>query len=146
MKGTHARSVRKSFNRFIPSALRSRLSAAYSSGRLCDVRLVCSGAVFPAHIVLLAVHSEFFARMSGHGVIEVERVRPAHLDLLLRFLYHGEVSMPPSDYLAFLECAQFLGMNSLFVEVRKEVRQAEEVAADHEEEEREGDPKGQVDG
>jgi hypothetical protein len=57
-----------------------------------------------------------------------------HLDLLLRFLYLGEISMSSSDYMPFLECAKMLEMNALFENVKKETVAPSMMMMQHQEE------------
>jgi hypothetical protein len=70
--------------------------------QLIDIHLVLDdGSAFPAHKVVLACHSPFFRKMlvggfceAGTTRIELCEVSAQSVQAMLRFLYHGEVSVP----------------------------------------------------
>ena len=74
-----------------------------------DVTLLCDGGSFPAHRLVLAACSPYFASLfstldSTHPLIFLRDVKQTELEALLEFIYRGQVSdrlFLLSIYLAF---------------------------------------------
>ena len=97
------------------AVLRATAAAMLDTAELTDV-LLAAGAgdtLVPAHRLVLAAASPFFRQLfrklgPGNTVICLKDVDPGHLQLLLQFMYRGEVSIQQSDLGQLLETARSL--------------------------------------
>lgn len=89
---------------------------------LTDLTVVTAAQSFPAHKLVLSVCSTFFSSLFTEGgalsdqskaVIYLKDVSSDHLELLLRFMYAGEVKIPEADLLSVLATARSLQIRGL---------------------------------
>jgi hypothetical protein len=87
---------------------------------LADITLLSQDlAAFPAHRLVLAAASPFFAKISSLAqrradpFLFLKGVSKETLDLLLRFLYRGEVEVSDNHIGAFLEAAKDLAITGV---------------------------------
>ena len=98
------------------------ISAAFQSLRhdehLCDVTLACEGRQFQAHKVVLSAGSSFFEQvLKTHKhpspLIYLKGVEANHMQLLLNFVYCGEVALKQDVLENFLKTGDELGVRGL---------------------------------
>ncbi|XP_018020859.1 sex determination protein fruitless isoform X1 [Hyalella azteca] len=87
-------------------------------GQLVDVTLLCDGGSYPAHRLVLAACSPYFASLfctldSSHPVIFLRDVRQAELEALLEFIYRGQVSVANSELGGLIKIAESLRIKGL---------------------------------
>ncbi|XP_051495056.1 leucine-zipper-like transcriptional regulator 1 isoform X2 [Apus apus] len=96
---------------------------AYLEGagtEFCDIILLLDGHPRPAHKAILAARSSYFEAMfrsfmpeDGQVNISIGEMVPSKqaFESMLRYIYYGEVNMPPEDSLLQAYCKQNLEMN-----------------------------------
>jgi len=89
-------------------------------GTLADVTLATGKSSFPAHRLVLSVCSSFFRNLfskrdpSAQGyIVYLKDVPEKHLEMLLSFMYRGEINCADSELLNFLATARGLGIKGL---------------------------------
>ncbi|KAF2363439.1 BTB/POZ domain, partial [Trinorchestia longiramus] len=87
-------------------------------GQLVDVTLLCDGGSYPAHRLVLAACSTYFASLfssldSSHPVIFLRDVRQSELEALLEFIYRGQVSVANSELGGLIKIAESLRIKGL---------------------------------
>ena len=90
----------------------------YKKGEMTDVTLAVGQEFFSAHRFMLSLTSTFFRslfRRLSHQtpVVFLKDVEPGILDLLLQFVYKGEVDVPQHQLRNFLLTARSLEINGL---------------------------------
>ena len=97
------------------AVLRATAAAMLDTAELTDVLLAAGAgdALVPAHRLVLSAASPFFRQLfrklgPGNTVICLKDVDPGHLQLLLQFMYRGEVSIQQSNLGQLLETARSL--------------------------------------
>ena len=97
------------------AVLRATAAAMLDTAELTDVLLAAGpgDTLVPAHRLVLSAASPFFRQLfrklgPGNTVICLKDVDPGHLQLLLQFMYRGEVSIQQSDLGQLLETARSL--------------------------------------
>ncbi|XP_050306585.1 protein bric-a-brac 1-like [Anthonomus grandis grandis] len=98
--------------------LRDSLIRLLHTNELCDVTLYTEGGKIGAHKVLLAACSEYFSDLfkeikTERPIIVLKGVEYEILLEILKFIYHGEVSIELPKLSAFLDAAQFLRVSGL---------------------------------
>jgi len=87
------------------------------SEQLCDVTLACGGQVFETHKLILSVCSPFFRallnRADRHPIVYLKDVNPGHLQLLLNYMYKGEINVLQHDLGPLIETAKGLQIKGL---------------------------------
>ncbi|GAB6032197.1 Leucine-zipper-like transcriptional regulator 1 [Chamberlinius hualienensis] len=87
----------------------------------CDVDLVLEGVYIPSHKAILAARSSYFEAMfrsfmpeGNRVVIAIGEVVPSRqaFDSLLRYVYYGDVNMPPEDSLYLFSAPYFYGFSN----------------------------------
>ena len=63
-----------------------------------DITLAAGNKFFPAHKLMLSICSPYFRQLFKHlgsdkAVIFLKDVEPKHLDLLLQYMYKGEIKV-----------------------------------------------------
>ena len=94
------------------SMLRKDFASMRESGLMSDVTIICEGATFPAHKLILATRSEVFAAMFSHKdtledqqqEVEIKDLGKLTVERLLTYLY--EATLPD---LSFEDAAELLG-------------------------------------
>ena len=111
-----ARLTWNDFQKIIPK----HFQEVRSTTNYCDITLVCEdGGVVKAHCFILTLGSIFFRKVmstvGGHPqpLLYMRGVRKAQLELLLDFLYCGEVSVEQEELNSFLQLAGELGVEGL---------------------------------
>jgi len=83
-----------------------------------DVTLAAGTKFFPAHKLILSICSPYFRQLfkklgRDKTVIYLKDVDPNHLDLLLQYMYKGEIRVKESDLVSILRTAQGLDIRGL---------------------------------
>ncbi|KAF2894638.1 hypothetical protein ILUMI_11536 [Ignelater luminosus] len=87
----------------------------------CDIDLVLDGTVIPAHKTILAARCVYFEAMfrsfmpSDNKVrIQIGEMTPSResFDSLLRYIYYGDINMPPEDSLYLFSAPYFYGFTN----------------------------------
>lgn len=85
-------------------------------GEFADIQLTLGGAAIPGHKAILAARSSYFEGMlrsfcppDNRVAVSIGEMVPSRqsFDSLLRYIYHGEVSMPPEDSLYLFSAPHF---------------------------------------
>ena len=100
------------------AALTNELEALRHDADFADVTLGCQGKKLSAHKVLLAACSPFFRELlrsnrCQHPIIVVRETSAYDLEAILKFMYHGEVSVAEADLDSFLKSAAALEISGL---------------------------------
>ncbi|XP_076453190.1 leucine-zipper-like transcriptional regulator 1 isoform X2 [Babylonia areolata] len=92
------------------------------SGReFCDITLMLDGSHIPAHTAILAARSSYFEAMfrsfrpeNNQVNITIGEMVPSRqaFDSLLRYIYYGDVTMPPEDSLYLFPAPYFYGFTN----------------------------------
>jgi len=89
-------------------------------GSLADVTLATGKSSFSAHRLVLSVCSSFFRSLFSKRdpsaqsfVVYLKDVPEKHLEMLLTFMYRGEINCADSELLNFLATARGLGIKGL---------------------------------
>ncbi|PVD31376.1 hypothetical protein C0Q70_06788 [Pomacea canaliculata] len=92
-----------------------------SGAEFCDITLVLDECQIPAHAAILAARSSYFEAMFRSFRPENNMVNitigemipsPQAFDSLLRYIYYGEVTMPPEDSLYLFPAPYFYGFSN----------------------------------
>ena len=80
---------------------------------LTDVTLACGNEVFETHKLMLCVCSTFFRqiltrRPDKHPIVFLKDVNPRHLEMLLQYMYNGEINVLQEDLGPLIETARSL--------------------------------------
>lgn len=83
-----------------------------------DVTLSAGSKLFPAHRLVLSVCSPYFRQLfrrlgSNKSVIYLKDVEPRHLELLLDYMYRGEIRVEEQELATVLNTAQGLEIRGL---------------------------------
>lgn len=93
---------------------------------LTDVTLSCGAQDFTAHKLVLSVCSGYFARLFSAqrthagvspdlrtAIVYLKDVNPRHMELLLSYMYRGEINVQESELVGLLETARSLQIKGL---------------------------------
>ena len=88
---------------------------------LTDVILSCGGREFFAHRLVLSVCSSYFhglfsqrrSHLAGESIVYLKDVDPRHMELLLSYMYRGEINVQESDLYSLLTTAKGLQIRGL---------------------------------
>lgn len=87
-------------------------------GEFCDITLCAQGKRFPAHKAVIAASSEFFAAMWTHsfsegeqGFVDFKDIQEDIVEILLDFIYTGELKISQENVLKLLAAANMLGLD-----------------------------------
>jgi len=91
------------------------------SSQLTDVTLATSDQTFPAHKLVLSVCSSFFRDLFSkpelstvnQSVVYLKDVSSKQLELLLSYMYRGEINVEEQDLVKLLQTAKGLGVKGL---------------------------------
>ena len=98
---------------------KKNISEAFQSLRhdehLCDITLACEGLQLQAHKVVLSAGSSFFGQIlrnhkHPHPLVFLRGVESKHMELLLDFIYLGEVSVKQEELEVFIKIGEELGV------------------------------------
>merc|ERR1712013_619999 len=83
-----------------------------------DVTLAAGTKFFQAHKLVLSICSPYFRQLFKHlgkdkTVIFLKDVDPGHLDLLLQYMYQGEIKVQETELVKVLSTAQALDIRGL---------------------------------
>jgi len=83
-----------------------------------DVTLAAGSKFFPAHKLVLSICSPYFRQLfkrlgKDKPVIYLKDVDPKHLDLLLQYMYKGEIKVQENELVSVLNTAQGLEIKGL---------------------------------
>lgn len=104
--------LRLKWNNF-PSAVSSSLESLRSGGDLVDTSLWCEGRCFKAHRVVLSACSHYFRQIflevsSPNVTVILSHVPHQDVELILQFIYCGEVCLSEPQLASFLKTAEIL--------------------------------------
>lgn len=104
--------LRLKWNNF-PAAVSSSLESLRNGGDLVDTSLWCEGRCFKAHRVVLSACSHYFRQIflevaAPNVQIILSHVPHQDIDLILQFIYSGEVSLSEPQLASFLKTAEIL--------------------------------------
>jgi len=102
-------------------------------GTLADVTLAAGKSSFPAHRLVLSICSSFFRSIFSKRdlsaaqsyFVYLKDVSAEHLEMLLSYMYRGEINCAESELLRFLATARGLGIKGLS-EVEEESQSCED--------------------
>lgn len=89
---------------------------------LTDVTLATSTRTFPAHRLVLSVCSSFFknlfsrpefSRTASNNFVFLKDVESSHLEMLLSYMYRGEINVEEQELMGLLNTARGLGIKGL---------------------------------
>ncbi len=88
---------------------------------LTDVTLSCGGRYFSAHKLVLSVCSGYFAELFAsrrappftQTIVYLKDVDPVHLELILAYMYRGEISVGQAELIELLHAAKGLRVRGL---------------------------------
>jgi len=88
----------------------------------CDVTLACEDRQFQAHKVVLSTGSSFFDQiLKSHKhpspLVYLKGVEAKHVELLLDFMYCGEVALQQEELESFMRAGEELGVRGLAIMV-----------------------------
>ncbi|XP_023331274.1 zinc finger and BTB domain-containing protein 14 [Eurytemora carolleeae] len=89
------------------------------SNLLCDVTLSAGGLFFQAHKLVLSICSDYFQKVFSHvdkgtsTVIYLKGVDSRHLELILSYMYRGEITLQESELVLLLATASELQVKGL---------------------------------
>ncbi len=94
---------------------------------LTDVTLSCGDSYFSAHKLVLSVCSGYFAKLFAsrrsppftQTIVYLKDVDPKHLELLLRYMYRGEINLDEEDLMDLLHTAKGLQVKGLTEEAEE---------------------------
>lgn len=92
----------------------------YKSGKFVDVTLSCSSLQLKAHKIVLAACSPFFYQMfdkfsnSQHPIVVLKDTPASDLELILDFIYLGEIQVTQRRLLSLIKSAEGLKINGLY--------------------------------
>lgn len=87
---------------------------------LTDVTLSCGSKLFSAHKLVLSVCSSYFSSLFARGgfrgqqtVVYLKDVDPRHMELLLSYMYRGEINVQEQELMGLLATAKGLQIKGL---------------------------------
>ena len=98
----------------------SKLEELRTQQSFCDVTIIVNGAIFPAHKVVLSAATEYFNAMFLSGLYEqtsheinLQGIDNETFDVLLHFMYTGNVVLSPENAGDVLVAADMLNLTSV---------------------------------
>jgi len=83
--------------------------------KLSDVVLICGGARFPAHRIILAERSSYFCAMFSNGMkesfsktVEIHVPEPGLMEEILDYIYTDKITLSGENVMGFLVMADYL--------------------------------------
>ncbi|MCL4138311.1 UNVERIFIED_CONTAM: hypothetical protein GTU68_008674, partial [Idotea baltica] len=88
--------------------------------KYCDATIVCQGKYFPVHRVILSTCSDYFEEIfekmqCQHPYIVFKDIVPAEMELLLNYMYQGEVNVVQELLPSLIKAAEALHIKGLAV-------------------------------
>ena len=122
----------------VSAQLNSSLQTFWQSRTLTDVTLVSRGRRFPVHGVVIAAYSNCLREqllnlgppVQGQRELTVD-VQPGILEMILEFMYKGELNVPSTHVRDLKNAAHLLGISSLRDECQKALYENTSVTADN---------------
>ena len=97
---------------------------------LTDVTLTCGSKEFSAHKLVLSVCSTYFSQLfasksdpkkrrpaDNAAIVYLKDVDPRHMELLLNYMYRGEINVEESELMGLLATAKGLQIKGLNLNV-----------------------------
>ena len=85
-----------------------------------DATIACDGKLYPVHRFVLSVASSYFAQMftstcgnGKHPIIVLKDISKETFEILLKYIYLGEVNVERENFAAFINAARALQLNGL---------------------------------
>lgn len=98
----------------------ANLSEQRDKGKFCDVELVLDGKSFGGHRAVLAASSPYFEAMFSTGLedsqqktIEIHDITPSVFELLIGFIYKGEIHINQENCQDILSASNMLGLSDV---------------------------------
>ncbi|KAL7638588.1 UNVERIFIED_CONTAM: hypothetical protein RMT77_011160 [Armadillidium vulgare] len=107
------------WNNHSSSLLRS-LTKVQSKEQYCDATIACQGKYFPVHRIVLSTCSEYFEEIferiqNQHPYIIFKDIEPREMELLLNYMYQGEVNVLQENLPMLIKAAEALKIKGLAV-------------------------------
>ncbi|KAB7501642.1 Sex determination protein fruitless [Armadillidium nasatum] len=88
--------------------------------RYCDATIACQGRYFPVHRVVLSTCSDYFDEIferidCPHPYIIFKDIEPREMELLLNYMYQGEVNVVQENLPTLIKAAEALKVKGLAV-------------------------------
>lgn len=88
--------------------------------KYCDATIICQGQYFSVHRVVLSTCSEYFEDMferiqCQHPYIVFKDIEPTEMELLLNYMYQGEVNVVQESLPNLIKAAEALKIKGLAV-------------------------------
>ncbi|RXG71480.1 Sex determination protein fruitless [Armadillidium vulgare] len=102
------------------AAFISSISNIQTKEKYCDATIACQGKYFPVHRVILSTCSEYFEEMferivCPHPYIVFKDIEPGEMELLLNYMYQGEVNVVQEKLPSLIKAAEALKIKGLAV-------------------------------
>ncbi|KAL7638272.1 UNVERIFIED_CONTAM: hypothetical protein RMT77_010836 [Armadillidium vulgare] len=102
------------------SAFVHSLSSIQTKEKYCDATIICQGQYFSVHRVVLSTCSEYFEDMferiqCQHPYIVFKDIEPNEMELLLNYMYQGEVNVVQDSLPNLIKAAEALKIKGLAV-------------------------------
>ncbi|MCL4123914.1 UNVERIFIED_CONTAM: hypothetical protein GTU68_037048, partial [Idotea baltica] len=102
------------------SAFIKSISNIQVKERYCDATIACQGKYFPVHRIILSTCSEYFdeifERMQcPHPYVVFKDIEPREMELLLNYMYQGEVNVTQEMLPSLIKAAEALKIKGLAV-------------------------------
>ncbi|RXG62241.1 Sex determination protein fruitless, partial [Armadillidium vulgare] len=102
------------------SAFVHSLSSIQTKEKYCDATIICQGQYFSVHRVVLSTCSEYFEDMferiqCQHPYIVFKDIEPNEMELLLNYMYQGEVNVIQDSLPNLIKAAEALKIKGLAV-------------------------------
>lgn len=102
----------------------STAEALCAGDHLTDVTLSCGKREFSAHKLVLSICSTYFNELfkpnknisrpaTGAAIVYLKDVNPHHMELLLNFMYRGEINVEEDELMGLLNTARGLAIRGL---------------------------------
>lgn len=100
---------------FLNSIVNIQLKEKY-----CDATIVCQGKYFPVHRVILSTCSDYFEEIferiqCPHPYVVFKDIEPSEMELLLNYMYQGEVNVVQERLPTLIKAAEALKIKGLAV-------------------------------
>ncbi|XP_054272226.1 actin-binding protein IPP-like [Macrosteles quadrilineatus] len=107
-------------NRYFPVKVLQNLNNLRQNSRFCDVSIVAGGNVMKVHRAILSASSPYFQAMFSNGLVEEQKetielhsIPPHILNLLVDFIYTGEITINQDNVQDLIVAADMLELNEV---------------------------------
>ncbi|XP_046686413.1 actin-binding protein IPP-like [Homalodisca vitripennis] len=107
-------------NRYFPVKVLQNLNILRQNSRFCDVSIVAGGKMMKVHRAILSASSPYFQAMFSNGLVEEQKdtielhsISPYILNLLVDFIYTGEITINQENVQDLIVAADMLELNEV---------------------------------